>query len=140
MPESRCTSTVLNSFISLKFRPENPFYGRAASEVIFWGHFYEAAQRPKRFFLPPLLSLLSRGRRVVVVYQENYANLCALGFRAWLCRRCWGRREGRRQGEGGRREGQCQAVRATCARETGGCFETAVRNNWTFLWLLCARP
>jgi hypothetical protein len=38
-------------------------------------------------------------------------------------------------GAGGGERGD---ARATCARETGGCFETAARNNWTFLWLLSA--
>ena len=85
------TSTTLNSFISLKFRPENPFYGRAAAEVIFRGHFYEAAQR---FFTSTFITFITHGLTTTddfevdddttttdQLYQEYYANLYALGFR-----------------------------------------------------------
>ena len=63
------TSTTLNSFISLKFRPENLFM--AVQPPTLRGDFLGAVfMRPRSGrsdFLPPLLSLLSHGRRVVAV-------------------------------------------------------------------------
>ena len=112
--------------------------------------------RPRSDVLPPLLSLLSHGRRVVVVVLVEVAGTLLVGVllprgevlsvgsldllavfleetepALLTVTALW-------RGRGARVGGERGDVRATCARETGGCFETAARNNWTFLWLLSA--